>query len=147
MDTNLISALNQGLNQTLYPGHREIRVKGWEAAQKYPMPRDCELIMIDADPKSDHIYMKVTDSNGGESFERYKITPDPIPKFEPGKYVTTNEMNSFKEEILNAINTIKQSVVSTNTERANRSNGSPKQSGRPNNEFRGSETDVQSSGQ
>lgn len=151
MDSNILSALNQGLNQTLFPGRRVIRVNGWQSAEKYPMPRDCEAIFLDSDPKSDYIYMKATDSNGGETFERYLLTPDPIPKFEPGKYVTVtemkNEMKSFKEDILHAIDSLKQSTSANYEQRSNRPNGSSKQSGGSNNELHGPKTDIQSNGQ
>lgn len=106
----------QGLNQTLFPGHRIIRVNGWEEAEKYPMPRDCEAIFIDKDPASDYIYMKLTDSNGGSTTARYKITEEPIPRFDPDKYISVEDFKSFKEEtrkfqedILDAIHSLKQS--------------------------------------
>lgn len=146
--TNILSALNMGGNQTLYPGHREIRARGWQEAEKYPTPRDCEVVIFDADPESDHIYIKVTDSNGGEQFARYRLVEDPIPKFEPDKFVTTNDFNKFKEEMTDGFNSIRQLITSTATaaEQSARSNDSSKQSGRRNNEFRGSETDLQPDG-
>ena len=142
---DLITTLNQGLSQSLYPGHRMPKAKGWELAEKYPIPRDCEAVILDSDPDSDYIYMKVTDANGGEQFERYKIVPDPIPRFEPGKYVTINDFNSFKEEILDGINSLKQSLAAAN-DRSARSNGGGKQSGRPNNEFGKPESNIQPDG-
>lgn len=135
--------LLNGLNQTLFPGQRVIRVNGWEAGEKYPMPRDCEAIMLDENPESDYIYMKVTDSNGGEKFARYRITEEPIPKFDPDKYVTANDFNSFKEEVLSGINSLKQSINCNFGERP-KFNG--KQSGKSGNEFSRSEADVQSDG-
>lgn len=105
-----------GLNQTLFPGQKVIRVNGYEEADKYPMPRDCEAIFIDSDPLSDHLYMKKTDSNGGTKTERYKYKEDPVPRFDPDKYVTVEAFNEFREEtrkfqedILDAIHSIKQS--------------------------------------
>lgn len=112
MDTNIL----QGFNQTLFPGHSVIRVNGWEGADKYPMPRDCEAIMLDADPESDHLYMKKTDSNGGATTERYKYKKDPVPKFDPDKYLTVEDFKNYQEEnrkfqedILDAINSLRQS--------------------------------------
>lgn len=132
--TNILSTISQGLNQTLFPGHRVIRVNGWESAEKYPMPRDCETIMLDGDPSSDYIYMKVTDSNGGERFARYKLVEDPIPRFEPDKYVTTSDFVKFKEEITNGFDSLKQ-LISANAERSSRSGGNSKQSSKSNNEL------------
>lgn len=99
------------LNQALYPGHRVIRVKGYQGAKDYPMPRDTEAIMIDEDPTVNYIYMKKVDVNGGEICARYKYEEDPVPEFDPEKYVTTEEFNSRMEEVLNGINTIKQSLA------------------------------------
>lgn len=104
-----------GLNQTLFPGHRVIRVNGYPDAEKYPMPRDCEAIFIDSDPSSDYIYMKMTDSNGGSTVARYKITEEPIPRFDPDKYINVDtfkefqeETRKFQEDILDAIHSLKQ---------------------------------------
>lgn len=112
------SILNS-LNQTLFPGHRIIRVNGWDEADKYPIPRDCEAIFIDKDPSSDYIYMKMSDSNGGTTTARYKITEEPIPKFDPDKYISVDAFNAFQEEtrkfqedILNAIHSLAKSNTS-----------------------------------
>ena len=96
----------QGLIQNLYPGYRVIKVDGWQNAQDYPVPRDCEVILLDS--KQDYIYMKKVDVNGGKEFERYKITVDPIPVFDPNKYVTIEDFDNFKKELLDAINSQQQ---------------------------------------
>ena len=80
------SILNS-LNQTLFPGHRIIRVNGYDEADKYPIPRDCEAIFIDKDPSSDYIYMKMSDSNGGTTTARYKITEEPLKNFQLSKEI------------------------------------------------------------
>ena len=119
----------QGLNQTLFPGHQVIRVNGWEGAEKYPIPRDCEVIMLDKDPESDYIYMKKTDSNGDPITQRYKITEAPVPKFDPEKYLSVQDFKSYQEEnrkfqedILDAIDSLKQSISGNGT----KSNGNSK---------------------
>ena len=103
-------AILDSLNQALMPGHRVIKVDGWQAAEKYPLPRDCEVVMLDINPDVDYIYMKKTDVNGAESFARYMIEEDPIPKFDPDKYVTVDDLKNFKEEILNGFNSLKRSI-------------------------------------
>lgn len=102
-------------NQTLFPGHQVIRVNGWEEAEKYPMPRDCEAILLDSNPESNYIYMKKSDSNGGVTTERYKYKKEPVPRFDPDKYLTVDDFmayqednRKFQEDILDAINSIKQ---------------------------------------
>ena len=98
------------INQALMPGQKVIKVDGWQAAKKYPVPRDCEVIMIDSNPDVDYIYMKKVDINGGESFERYMIEADPVPEFDPDKYVTVDDLKKCKEEILNGFTSLKQSI-------------------------------------
>ncbi len=131
----------EGFNQTLFPGQKVIRVNGWQNAEKYPVPRDCEVIMLDTDPDSDYIYMKKVDQNGASNFERYKIEADPVPRFDPEKYVTVKDFENFQKEILNGFNSLKQSINSSgfyNTKSGN--NG--KQSNKPNSEFSQSSTNV-----
>lgn len=105
------------LNQALYPGHRVIRVKGYKAAKDYPMPRDSEAIFLDDDPAVNYIYMKKVDVNGGEMIARYLYEEDPIPEFDPKKYVTTEEFNNRMEEVINGINSIRESISTTTTNR------------------------------
>jgi len=98
-------------NQALYPGHRVIRVKGYKAAKEYPMPRDSEAIFLDEDPAVNYIYMKKVDVNGGEMVARYLYEEDPIPEFDPTKYVTTEEFNEKIAEVMDGINTIRKSIT------------------------------------
>lgn len=118
-----------GNNQTLLPGQRLIKVKGYEAADKYPMPRDCETVLFDDD--EDYFYVKKTDTNGGVMLCRFKYEEDPIPHFDPKKYVTVDDFAKFKEDILNGFNDLQQTI----TERSGASkpvwNG--KQPGKQNN--------------
>ena len=96
------------LTQALYPGHRVIRVKGYQGAKDYPMPRDSEAIMLDEDPAVSYIYMKKVDVNGGEMCARYRYEEEPVPEFKPEQYITKDEFNRKFEEMLNAINSLKQ---------------------------------------
>lgn len=110
----------KGLTQSLYPGQRVIKVDGWQNADKYPVPHDCEVIMLDT--TEDYIYMKKVDINGGEKFARYKIIEDPIPVFNPDKFVTIEQFNQlreenekFQEEVLSAIYSQQQQRTATST--------------------------------
>ena len=122
--------LNTATNQTLLPGQRLIKVTGFEAAEKYPMPRDCEAVMFDE--SEDYCYIKKTDSNGGVIFLRYKLEEDPIPKFDPKKYVTVDDFSKFKEDILNGFNDLRQAFTESGTSKSNGSSNS-KQFNKPNN--------------
>ena len=99
------------LSQALYSGHRVIRVKGFQGAKDYPMPRDSETIMLDEDPALNYIYMKKVDVNGGEMCARYRYEEEPVPEFNPEQYITKEEFNQKFEEILDAINSLKQSTA------------------------------------
>lgn len=104
------------LNSTLFPGHRVPRVNGWKEAEKYQLPRDCEVILLDQSPDSDYIYMKKVDAAGVETFARYKILEEPIPEFNPEKFVTIDDFSKFKEEILNGFDSLKSAITSGGTE-------------------------------
>lgn len=97
-------------NPTLMPGQRLLTTNGgYEGAEKYPMPRDCQAPIFDAD--QDYVYIKSTDTNGGVTLKRYRLEEDPIPKFEPDQYVTKKDFDTFKEEILNGIRDIQESLT------------------------------------
>ena len=117
------------INPVLTPGQRLLGVKGADAAEKYPMPRDCHAPLFDED--EDYLYIKKTDVNGGVTIDRYRLEPDPIPKFDPKKYVTVDDFNSFKveikEEILNGINSLQRSIDNNGNSKQYNSKGSGKQ--------------------
>ena len=95
-------------NQVLYPGNRVIRVKGYQGAKEYSIPRDSEVILLDADPAINYIYMKKVDNNGVEQLMRYKFEEDPVPEFDPEKFVTKEDFNTNMQEVLDGINALKQ---------------------------------------
>lgn len=99
---------NNGQSQTLLPGQRIIKLKGYDAVEKYSMPRDCECIFLDED--EDVCYIKKTDTNGGQSIWMFDMTEREIPRFDPTKYVTKKDFESFKEDILNGFDDIKQAI-------------------------------------
>lgn len=102
------------MNKAILPGQRVLRIAGWEELKKYPMPRDTEAIFLDEDPSKNYIYMKRVDKNGAEQCARYSFNEDPVEEFDPDKYVKKSDLNAFKEEIINAINS-RQSVGSGTT--------------------------------
>lgn len=118
-------------NPTLLPGQRLLKAKGCEAAEKYPMPRDCEAAIFDED--EDYCYIKKTDTNGGVILLRYKLEEDPIPHFDPKKYVTIDDFTKFKEEMLNGFNNLQQALTNGQHNVGNSGyNKSGKQSSKPN---------------
>lgn len=116
-------------NPAMVPGQRLLRTKGWEAADKYPTPRDSEVPIFDEE--LDYVYIKVTDVNGGSTLRRFHLEEDPIPVFDPKKYVTVDDFNSLKEEIQNGFNSIQQSIAAGSNKQTNN-----RQPNKPNNEQR-----------
>lgn len=64
--------------------------------------------MLDEDPAVSYIYMKKVDVNGGEMCARYRYEEEPVPEFKPEQYITKEEFNHKFEEMLDAINSLKQ---------------------------------------
>lgn len=135
---------NNATSQTLLPGQRLLKAKGAEAAEKYPMPRDCEACIFDED--EDYLYIKKTDTNGGVILLRYKLEEDPIPHFDPKKYVTVDDFKNFKEEILNGFNNLQQTIAGNSNSGNNGYNKSGKQYNKPNNGSSQSTADVSANG-
>ena len=123
--------LNTTVSQTLLPGQRLLKVNGYENAEKYPIPRDCEAVLFDeVEP---YIYIKKTDTNGGTTFVRCRYEEEPIPHFNPAEYVTVTDFNKFKEDILNGFNDLREAVSgAANNAKSNGSTGG-KQFGKSNN--------------
>ena len=99
------------MNRVILPGQRVPRVDGWEGLKRFSMPRDSEGIFLNTDPTDDHVFMKAVDINGNETCERYALTRDPVEEFDPKKYVTKADLDNWKEEILNAINSKRSGVA------------------------------------
>ena len=117
-------------NPAILPGQRLLQTNnGWQGAEKYPTPRDTVVPIFDSDES--YLYIKTTDANGGSSLRRFKLEEDPIPVFDPDKYVTKEDFNALKEEITNGFNSIQQSLAGANTKQ-----NSYKPANKPNNEQR-----------
>ena len=111
------------ITQAMYPGYRVPRADGYLEAKKYPMPRDSEAVILDKNPESNYIYMKKVYINGADDFERYRIERDPIPEFTPDKYVTKEDFNKKLEEVMNGIDSIRESLgITESAEQSDRSN-------------------------
>ena len=99
-------------NPVLVPGQRLLTTDaGYQGADKYPFPRDCEAAIFDKN--EDYVYIKRTDVNGATTLRRFHLEEEPLPVFDPKKYVTVDDLAAFKEEILNGLNSL-QSAVNTN---------------------------------
>lgn len=99
------------LGQTLYPGQRIPRVKGWNGAVNYHIPRDCEATLLDYD-NPDIVYFKKNDANGNEQTAWYDIHERAVPEFDPDKYVSTEKFNERMEKIEHGIDILTKSFAS-----------------------------------
>ena len=108
----------------LVQGQRLITSHGWEGADKIAFPIDCEAAIFDED--DDYCFIKKTDTNGNATLRMFRLEEVEIPRFDPKKYVTVDDFNSFKEEILNGFNSLQQTIQNGNSrntqQRDNRGN-------------------------
>lgn len=116
------------INPVLTPGQRLLTTNsGYEGAEKYPFPRDCEAPIFDLE--EDYVYVKKTDVNGAETLRRFHLEEEPLPKFDPKKYVTMDDFNALKEVVTNGFNSLQQSINNIN---GNTKQWNGKGSGKPN---------------
>ena len=108
----------------LVQGQRLITSHGWEGADKIAFPIDCEAAIFDED--DDYCFIKKTDTNGNATLRMFRLEEVEIPRFDPKKYVTVDDFNSFKEDILNGFNSLQQTIQNGNSrntqQRDNRGN-------------------------
>ena len=123
--------LLQAVNPVLTPGQRLLTTNsGFEGAEKYPFPRDCEAPIFDAN--DDYVYVKKTDVNGATSLRMFHLEEVEIPRFDPKKYVTVDDFNSLKEDMINGFNSLQQSISNINTNNRNPQQGGNRNNGKQN---------------
>lgn len=127
-------------NPLLTPGQRLLECEGFEAAEKYPFPRDCKAAIFDKN--DDYFYIKDTDVNGAVTLRMFSYQEVPIPKFDPKKYVTVDDFNSFREEIRNGFNSLQQSITAAGNNR-NPQQGNNRSNNKQNNGVGESGSNVQ----
>ncbi|MBO7452564.1 MAG: hypothetical protein J6U54_19725, partial [Clostridiales bacterium] len=80
------------------------RVRNSEEAEKYPLGPNSEMVLLHASDDT-ILYFKKTDAQGFSTVVRYRYYPDPEPtqqEINDQRYVTIEEFNKLKEELLNA---------------------------------------------
>ena len=81
------------------------QVNGIDSARAYPTQPNSTYALFDSN--EDIMYIKSTDASNFPTIRRFRFIEEAdTPKVEENKYVTVEEFNTFKEEILNG----KQSV-------------------------------------
>lgn len=135
--------LNTITTPVLQPGQRLLSTdSGFEGAEKYPFPRDCEASIFDAE--DNYFYIKKTDVNGASTIRMFKYEEVPIPRFDPKKYVTIDDFDSFKEEMRNGFTSIQSAIsnINTNSGKQYTKQGNGGQSNKQNSGFSESSGNV-----
>ena len=94
----------QPFQQPTYNSSQLIKVSGIEGAKAYQMPPNSSVALFHE--SEDILYVKTTDGAGFPTIKTFRFESYEEPKVEFEKYVTIDEFNKFKEEVLNG----KQSV-------------------------------------
>lgn len=99
------------LVQAVMPGARVHRFHGWDEFMKFSIPRDSELIGLEADDSKNFLYMKKCDVNGVVTAMRYDYNPNPVEEFDPEKYVTKEELNKLTGEMKDGFDSIRKLIT------------------------------------
>ena len=89
------------------PGPQLTRVNGLDSAKAFPTVANAMYALFDEN--DDILYIKQTDASNYPTIKRYRFVLEEDKPVQEPKYVTVEEFNKFKEELLNA----KQSVWSS----------------------------------
>lgn len=105
---NFLQTLLAG-NPSLYPRMSTLlpRVSSTKEVEDFPMTSlNSEEVYLNKEDDT-VLYIKRVDANGKCTTTRYRFYPDPEPtqqQINDERYVTADQFNKFKEDILNSIN-------------------------------------------
>lgn len=88
------------MHAPLPTGSQLIRVNGIESAKDYPTAPNSMIALFDEN--DDIMYIKQTDASNFPTIRKFRFVEEKEEKPEEVKYVTVEEFNKFKEEMLNA---------------------------------------------
>jgi hypothetical protein len=92
-------------------------VNGYESAMRYPMQPNSRIALFDAN--DDIMYIKQTDASGYPVITRYRFTRVEENPQNDVQYVTLDEFNKFKEELLNGQQPVRKSESTKSTAKRN----------------------------
>ena len=97
---NLTPTYRTPINSNL-PGPQLDKVNGIDSARAFPMKPNSTIALFDAN--EDVMYIKSTDANNFATIRRFRFyeEPEEIQKKESDLYVSKEEFDKFKEEVLN----------------------------------------------
>jgi hypothetical protein len=102
------------------------RVNGYDGALRFPLGPNSRIALFDGN--EDIMYIKQTDAGGYPTVTRYRFTPEEQTTSDGQQYVTLDEFNKFKEEMLNGQQFIRESAEPIKPSSSNR-NGQSKRNG------------------
>ena len=91
-------------------GNEPITVTGLDGAKAYPTMPNSRLILFDT--TADVFYCKETDSNNFPTIKTYTYTEVKPTSNVDSQYVTLEEFNKFKEELLNGEQFVRANTIS-----------------------------------
>lgn len=89
-------------------GNQLIKVKDLDSAKAYPTSPNSSVALFEEN--DDVMYIKSTDANNFPTIRKFRFTEEPLEVPNSSQYVTLDEFNKFKEEILNAKQFVQQSA-------------------------------------
>lgn len=113
-NTNPYSMLFQ---QTAQTPERLKRIKGLEGAKSFSMVPNSEVVLFEED--DDVMYVKTTDANNFPTLRKFRFTEEPLEVPNSTQYVTIEMFNQFKEELLNAKQSVSDDATSTDKRQPN----------------------------
>ena len=109
---NLQSVLGNGMTQPIQifnapamSGQKLNRINGIDEVNRFQIGPNSEVPLFQTD--DDVFYVKVSDQNGNVTTRRFRFYEESM---EGAKYVTNDEFNKFKEEVLNGQQSIQQLI-------------------------------------
>ena len=81
------------------------KVSDLEEAKKYQMFPGGTVYLLDQNEP--YIYMKTSDANGRTSLRAFSLLEIELSKIQDSKYITRDDFDSFRRDILNSINALK----------------------------------------
>ena len=92
-------------------------VNGYESAMRYPMQPNSRIALFDAN--DDIMYIKQTDASGYPVITKYRFSRVEEKPQDDVQYVTLDEFNKFKEEMLNGQQPVRRSESTKSTAKRN----------------------------
>ena len=123
---NMPSSMTPNIGAAAPISNAPIKVNGLESAKQYSMTPNSTVVLFDAN--EDVFYLKKTDASNYATITTYSFQElKPVEKKEP-EYLTVEEFNKFKEELLSGKQYIWSGPESVSTSNAAKATNGERQS-------------------